>query len=125
MKDDASMLVISLLLFSVLSYMLHYRYFPVRTKQWSSFAVTSRHVVVDVRDYQDSSKGDCDNIIAIPCGYIRRHSSDIPDGSIVVLGSNPIECNVGIRQLKRLGFSVEGYIIIESDKKCNEYLSLG
>jgi rhodanese-related sulfurtransferase len=119
------MLVISFLLFSVLSYMMYYRYFPVRTKQWSSLELTSRHVVVDVRDYQDSSKGDCDNIIAIPCGYIRRHSRDIPDGSIVVLGSNPIECNVGVRQLKRLGFPVEGFIIIDSDKKCNEYLSLG
>ncbi|RBP01118.1 hypothetical protein [Rossellomorea aquimaris] len=119
------MLVISLLLFSVLSYMMFYRYFPVRTKQWSSLEVTSRYVVVDVRDYQDSSKEVCDNIVAIPCGYITRHYHDIPEGPIVVMGSNPIECNVGVRQLKRLGFQVEGYIIIESDKKCNEYLSLG
>ncbi|MGF3103309.1 hypothetical protein [Rossellomorea sp. DUT-2] len=119
------MLVISLLLFSVLSYMMYYRYFPVRTKQWSSLEVTSRNVVVDVRDYQDSSKEECDNIVAIPCGYITRHYHDIPEGPIVVMGSNPIECNVGVRQLKRLGFEVEGYIIIQSDKKCNEYLSLG
>ncbi len=119
------MLVISLILFSVLSYMMYYRYFPVRTKQWSSLEVTSRHVVVDVRDYQDSSKEDCANIIAIPCGYIGRHSHDIPNGPIVVMGSNLIECNVGVRQLKRLGFQVKGYIIVESDKKCKEYLSLG
>lgn len=115
------MLVMSFLLFSVLSYMMYYRYFPVRSEQWSSLEVASQHVVVDVRDYQDSSKEDCVNIIAIPCGYIRRHSSDIPDGPIVVMGSNSVECNVGVRQLKRLGFQVDGYVIIESDKKCNEY----
>ncbi|MGM0751119.1 MAG: hypothetical protein ACQET6_04260 [Bacillota bacterium] len=119
------MLVISLLLLSVLTYMMYYRYFPVWTKRLSSPEVTSRHVVVDVRDYQDSAKEDCHNIIAIPCGYIRRHSHDIPNGPVVVMGSNLIECNVGVRQLKRLGFKVKGYIILESDKKCKEYLSLG
>ncbi|MCA1063038.1 hypothetical protein LS684_23895 (plasmid) [Cytobacillus spongiae] len=119
------MLLISLLIFSVLSYMMYYRYFPVRIKQWTSPEVSSRHVIVDVRDYQDSSRGNCPNIVAIPCGYIKRHSHDIPDGPILVMGSNPIECNVGVRQLIRHGFNVEGYLMIESDKKCNEYLSLG
>ncbi|PFA70159.1 hypothetical protein CN378_02320 [Bacillus sp. AFS015802] len=119
------MLVISLLVVSVFSYMLYYRYFPVSTKQWFSHEVTSGHVVVDVRDYQDSSKGDCEEVVALPCGYIRRYFSDIPSGPLVVMGSNLIECNVGVRQLKRLGFSVEGYLIIDDGKKCNEYLTLG
>ncbi|MFI8687460.1 hypothetical protein [Rossellomorea sp. NPDC077527] len=117
--------VLILLLVSVFSYMMYYRYFPVRTRQWFSREVTSEHIVVDVRDYQDSSKGDCDDVVALPCGYIRRYFSDIPEGPLLVMGSNLIECNVGVRQLKRLGFNVEGYLIIGSDKKCNEYLSLG
>jgi rhodanese-related sulfurtransferase len=119
------MLVLTIFLGCVLSYMMYYRYFPVRTKQWFSHEVTSAHVVVDVRDYQDSSKGDCEDVVALPCGYIRRYSSDIPVGPLVVMGSNLVECNVGVRQLKLLGFNVEGYLIIGSDKKCNEYLSLG
>ncbi|MGG4168353.1 hypothetical protein ABEW00_12955 [Rossellomorea vietnamensis] len=117
--------LLPLLLVGLLSYMMYYRYFPVRTKQWNAVDVTSRHVVVDVRDYQDSSKGDCEEVIALPCGYIRRYSSDIPEGPVVVMGSSPVECNVGVRQLKRLGFDVAGYLLIGSDKKCNEYLSLG
>ena len=117
--------ILTLLLISLLSYMMYYRYFPVRTKKLYSHDVTHGHVVVDVRDYQDSSKGDCEAVVALPCGYIRRYSSDIPSGPLVVMGSNLVECNVGVRQLKRLGFNVKGYMIIESDKKCNEYLSLG
>ncbi|QHE61881.1 hypothetical protein FHE72_13305 [Rossellomorea vietnamensis] len=68
--------LLTILLVSILSYMIYYRYFPVRTKQWNSFDVTTEHVVVDVRDYQDSSKGDCEEVIALPCGYIRRYASD-------------------------------------------------
>lgn len=117
--------LLTLLLVSILSYIIFYRYFPVRTKQWNSLDVTAEYVVVDVRDYQDSSKGDCEKVIALPCGYIRRYASDIPEGHVIVMGSNFVECNVGVRQLKRLGFDVKGYLIIGSDKKCNEYLSLG
>ncbi|TMU86877.1 hypothetical protein FGG79_01665 [Bacillus sp. BHET2] len=116
---------LTLVLVSVLFYMMYYRYFPVRTKRWIPHDVNTNHVVVDVRDYQYSSKGDCEDVVALPCSYIQRYSEDIPDGPIIVLGSNLVECNVSVRQLKRLGFSVEGYLIIEPDKKCNEYLSLG
>ncbi|MBW3113180.1 MULTISPECIES: hypothetical protein [Bacillaceae] len=119
------MLVLLLLLASVFLYMMYYRYFPVRIKQWFSQEVTSGYIVVDVRDYQDSSKGVCDDVVALPCGYIRRYFSDIPEGPLLVMGGNQVECNVAVRQLTRLGFTVEGYLIIGSDKKCNEYLSLG
>ncbi|BCB04390.1 hypothetical protein [Bacillus sp. KH172YL63] len=117
--------VLLIILFSILLYMMYYRYFPVTTKRLYAQAVTPRQVVIDVRDYQYSSKGECEDVVALPCGYIRRYSRDIPKRPIVVLGSDTVECNVGVRQLKRLGFDVEGYMIIESDKKCNEYLSLG
>ncbi|MCR8846812.1 hypothetical protein NQ095_00215 [Rossellomorea sp. SC111] len=117
--------LLTLLLVGLLSYMMYYRYFPVRIKRWNSLDVTAEQVVVDVRDYQDSSKGDCEEVVALPCGYIRRYASDIPEGPVIVMGSSLVECNVGVRQLKRLGFDVKGYLLIESEKKCNEYLYLG
>ncbi|WP_175991318.1 hypothetical protein [Bacillus sp. Marseille-Q1617] len=105
--------------------MMYYRYAPVRVKRLSEKEVDRSHIIVDVRDYQDSFKSNCDQAIAIPCGYLKRYSHEIPKGPIVVIGSSSIECNVGVRQLKGLGFDVVGYISVIRDEPCKESYSMG
>ncbi len=119
------MLFITLITISVLIYMMYYRYAPVRVKRLSEKEVDRSHIIVDVRDYQDSFKSNCDQAIAIPCGYLKRYSHEIPKGPIVVIGSSSIECNVGVRQLKGLGFDVVGYISVIRDEPCKESYSMG
>lgn len=119
------MLILTLITFSVLSYMMYYRYAPVRVKKLSDKELDDSHIIVDVRDYQDSYKSNCVQSLAIPCGYLKRYSHEIPKGRIVVIGSSTVECNVGIRQLKGLGFNVVGYISVVRDEPCKESFSMG
>ncbi|MCA1054508.1 hypothetical protein LCM10_05875 [Rossellomorea aquimaris] len=119
------MLMITLVTVSVLIYMVYYRYAPVRVKRLSEGKVGATHIVVDVRDYQDSYKSNCKQALAIPCGYLKRYAHEIPDEPLVVIGSSAVECNVGIRQLKRLGFNVAGYLIVLDNNPCDESFSMG
>ncbi|MGR3764695.1 hypothetical protein [Rossellomorea sp. NS-SX7] len=119
------MLFIMLISFSVLSYMVYYRYAPVRVKRMSEKEVDGSHIVIDVRDYQDSYKSNCDQALAIPCGYLKRYYHEIPDGPIVVIGHSSVECNVGVRQLKGLGFEVVGYMSVKRDEPCKESFLMG
>ena len=118
------MLFIGFLFISVLSYMIYYRYVPVNVKRWKLEDISQHHILVDVRDYQDSSKLSCDRAVTIPCGYLDRYYHEIPEGNIVVLGSTSVECNVGVRQLKKLGINVVGYVNEFQNRPCHETLSM-
>jgi rhodanese-related sulfurtransferase len=119
------LLFMTLAVFSVLIYMVYYRYAPVRVKEMSDKELSECHIIIDVRDYQDSYKSNCDHAVAIPCGYLKRYYHEIPQGPLVVIGSSSIECNVGVRQLRRLGFNVVGYISVIQNQPCKESLSMG
>ncbi|MEG9298002.1 sulfurtransferase [Mangrovibacillus sp. Mu-81] len=119
------MLLIMFFTISVLSYTFYYRYAPVRVKELRGKDLDDSHIIIDVRDYQESYKSTCDQALAIPCGYLRRHAHEIPAGQIIVLGNSSVECNVGVRQLRGLGFAVVGYIRMERDNPCKDSLSMG
>lgn len=119
------LLFITLAIFSVLIYMVYYRYAPVRVKEMSDKELRDCHIILDVRDYQDSYKSNCDQALAIPCGYLKRYYHEIPQGPIVVIGSSSVEYNVSVRQLKRLGFNVVGYISAVRKQPCKGSLSMG
>jgi hypothetical protein len=119
------MLFIMLITISVLSYTLYYRYAPVRVKKLRGKDLDDSHIIIDVRDYQESYNSTCDRALAIPCGYLKRHAQEIPAGLIIVLGHSSVECNVGVRQLRGLGFAVVGYIRVGRNNPCNESLSVG
>ncbi|NQD65926.1 hypothetical protein HP456_08315 [Bacillus haikouensis] len=119
------MLLLMILTISLLSYTLYYRYAPVRVKRLNEKTLNDAQVIIDVRDYQESYKSSCDQTLAIPCGYLKRHAHEIPAEQIVVLGNSAVECNVGVRQLRGLGFNVVGYIRMERNNPCKKSLSMG
>jgi hypothetical protein len=119
------MLFIMFLIISVLSYTMYYRYAPVGVKRLGGKYLKDSQIIIDVRDYQESYKSTCDQALAIPCGYLKRHAHEIPAAQIVVLGTSAVECNVGVRQLMGLGFNVVGYIRVERNNSCKEYVSMG
>jgi hypothetical protein len=56
--------------------------------------------------------------INIPIAYLTRYCYEIPNGDLIVLASNSLEKNVGVRLLRKNGFCVSGYTICY-DKKIN------
>jgi rhodanese-related sulfurtransferase len=71
-------------------------------------------VKVDVRDFQDSANKPIYGAINIPCGYLGRYMDEIPNKKIVIIASNQLEKNFGARFLRKYGFQVEGYTLIDS-----------
>jgi len=77
----------------------------------------STFTILDVRDYNVSYKSSIDKAMNIPVPYIKRHYKDIKSNDLIVVASNRLEKNVGIRLLRRKGFKVVGYILIDSYKE--------
>ena len=79
--------------------------------------------IVDLRDYNVSYKSPIENAMNIPVPYIKRHYKDIKSNDLIVAASNRLEKNVGIRILRRKGFKVVGYILIDSYKEKNNIIA--
>jgi len=83
----------------------------------------STFTILDVRDYNVSYKSSIDKAMNIPVPYIKRHYKDIKSNDLIVVASNRLEKNVGIRLLRRKGFKVVGYILIDSYKENNNNIA--
>lgn len=69
--------------------------------------------VVDIRDYNVSYKSPIQGAINIPVSYINRHYTDISKSNLIVVASNRLERNVGVRLLSQKGFKIVGYILFD------------
>ena len=83
----------------------------------------STFTILDVRDYNVSYKSSIDKAMNIPVPYIKRHYKDIKSNDLIVVASNRLEKKVGIRLLRRKGFKVVGYILIDSYKENNNNIA--
>jgi len=73
--------------------------------------------VVDIRDYNVSYKSPILGAINIPVSYINRHYTDISKSDLIVVASNRLEKNVGVRLLRQKGFNIVGYILFDQLEK--------
>jgi hypothetical protein len=69
--------------------------------------------VVDIRDYNNKAINmNCDSV-DIPYAYLRRFYNEISPGKIHVIASDRLELNLGIRFLRKKGFQVVSYEMVE------------
>ncbi|MGD6801750.1 hypothetical protein FZC79_11620 [Rossellomorea vietnamensis] len=94
---------------------LYNRYFPVRGVQCSTEIPTETEsiLILDVRDYNQSSANPIPHAVNLPVAYINRNWDDVAATRIHVAASTPLEKNMSIRMLKRKGYKVAGYTLTE------------
>ncbi|QNF28579.1 MULTISPECIES: hypothetical protein [Metabacillus] len=80
----------------------------------------NNHFAIDIRDYNEAYKDPVYPGINIPIAYLKRYYSEIPNNDLVVVASNCMERNVGVRILRKKGFKVIGYTIPSQKKIVNE-----
>jgi hypothetical protein len=102
----------------VIGYVLFERYFPVFSVAYiPREEIETKSTIIDLRDYNQSSKFSIPGAINIPVAYLNRFSTDIPNRKLYIIASNNLEKNVGIRLLRKKGFQVIGYTLASHHSK--------
>ncbi|WLR42646.1 hypothetical protein LC087_18525 [Bacillus carboniphilus] len=111
------MTLVGLSISLVMGYSIMIRYVPIRglRKIEEQDLKGNRLTVVDLRDYQNSSHDAVDGAINIPLSYLERQKMLIPKENIMVIVSTSIEKNLGVRQLRKKGYNVVGYLNNKKD----------
>lgn len=118
------MIYIITVLCIIAGYFGYFRYVPVRgVKCISKKQLIHQPVTVDLRDYSDSANEVVIGAIALPIAYIKRHHQGLPKSGIVVIASDQVERNIGVRLLRRYGHQVKGYSIVNDTCCCKKYLT--
>lgn len=102
----------------MIGYVLFERYFPVFSVAYiPREEIGTKSTIIDLRDYNQSSKFSIPGAINIPVAYLNRFSTDIPNRKLYIIASNNLEKNVGIRLLRKKGFQVIGYTLASHHPK--------
>jgi len=114
------MQLILVLLIMYTIYVLFQRYVPVIQASYIDHVhqADNEHVVIDLRDYISSSHLPIKGAYEIPLAYLKRHTDKIPNQKVIVIASDSVEKNIGMRVLKRRGFEVVGFYY--PNEKINE-----
>jgi rhodanese-related sulfurtransferase len=110
------MIYLQFILFAIVFSILYKRYFPVSGVQCIDIKNTQlekRNVLLDLRDYDVSSKDPIPGAVNIPIAYLKRYSHTIPKKEVHVIAENPLEKNIGIRYLRKKGYKVLRYTLTE------------
>ncbi len=68
-------------------------------------------IIVDIRDYAASSKNPIKGSLPIPAAYLARYASEIPGEKVLIIASDHLEKNWGIRELRKKGIKVVAYTL--------------
>lgn len=108
---------IFLLLIFLICYELFERYVPVYGVNKIANEVCKEKrinvVCLDVRDYQDAFNNPIEGSKNLPYGYLKRNLKEIEDRDIVIIASDSLLKNLSIRLLRRRGFHILGYFIVD------------
>ncbi|WP_394185651.1 rhodanese-like domain-containing protein [Metabacillus halosaccharovorans] len=105
------MVIVSLFALTIISYFLFLRSFPVfgLVDIEKKKVETNNFYVIDLRDYNESYKDPLNIGMNIPIAYLKRYYNEIPNLELIVVASNCMERNIGVRILRKKGFKVVGY----------------
>ncbi|MGM0844919.1 MAG: hypothetical protein ACQEUT_08075 [Bacillota bacterium] len=108
------MLLLIIISISIL-FALYNRYFPVIGVPCSTDipALTETILILDVRDYNQSSANPIPHAVNLPVAYFKRNWDDLSASRIHIAASNSVEKNLSIRMLRRKGYKVTGYTLTE------------
>ncbi|NHC43367.1 hypothetical protein G6549_26195 [Bacillus sp. MM2020_1] len=106
--------MIILILTTIIAIIFYSRYFPVfgihcfnlKDLDWDKIKI------IDLRDYNESYKNPIEGALNIPIAYLKRNFREIPKREIHLIVSSILEKNIGIRFLRKKGFCVVGYSIV-------------
>jgi hypothetical protein len=106
------MLILSSIVFS---YLIFTRYFPILGLHYMDKKVIELSTcnIVDLRDYNDAYNIPFQGAITIPLAYLKRNHNELPNSDLIVVASNHLEKNIGIRILRKKGFKVVGYTLTD------------
>ncbi|MFD2216169.1 hypothetical protein [Metabacillus endolithicus] len=110
--------ILSICVLISIMYFLLFRYYPIyglHDIDRKDIEINNQFVI-DIRDYTEAYKDPLGSGINIPIAHLKRYYSEIPKKDLVVVASNCMERNVGVRILRKKGFKVIGYTI-PSQKK--------
>lgn len=98
-------------------YVLYQRYVPVRGIKCinSLSSVDKNKAIIDVRDFQDSSKDNIQGSVAIPLAYLKRSAQEVANKEIIVIVDHEILLNLSVRLLRKQGFKVIGVYFVRKD----------
>ena len=113
-REQILKLVFALLLLISVVVMLYKRAVPVSGVPCKNKIQESGAVVVDLRDYNDSSDNPVAGGINIPVAYLNRSHTDIPGKKVHVVAGGTMEKNIGIRILRKKGYRVVSYTLLKS-----------
>jgi len=102
----------------VVTFVLYKRYFPVLGVHFITLKDLDldQIKVIDIRDFNESYKNPIEGTINIPIAYLKRNIYEIPKADLHLVVSSLLEKNIGIRSLRKKGFRVVGYTIINDYK---------
>lgn len=108
-------------------FILYKRYYPVLGVRHFPLGdpEVAKKTVLDVRDYNESYKEPIKGSFNIPIAYLKRYVREIPKGDLIVIVSSSIEKNMGIRFLRKKGFNVIGYTMINKNERSNQWIKGG
>lgn len=75
-------------------------------------------ILIDLRDYNISTKNPISEAINIPIAYLKRYYRDIHAKKVHVIASDQLEKNMGIRFLRKKGFKISSYSLTNCN--CND-----
>ncbi|WAA11017.1 rhodanese-like domain-containing protein [Fervidibacillus albus] len=97
------------------------RYVPIKGVDFRDLESVDQKeelVLLDIRDYQEAYNDPIPGAVNIPFAYLKRFYREIPPRNIHVIASNCMEKNIGVRYLKKYGFTVQSYSVKE--RKCRK-----
>jgi rhodanese-related sulfurtransferase len=111
-------MVITWIIAALIIVSIYQRYVPViGISSVQNFSDHGELVLLDLRDYQTSSKEVIPNSVNLPYAYLKRYYKEIPKKKLLIIASDSIEKNLAIRFLKKRQFSIHGFIILDEKRR--------
>lgn len=112
--------MILFLIIAAILIFVYKRYAPVygvSVVQSIKSIISNEHtILLDLRDYQTTSKEPIPGSINIPYAYLKRYNKEIPNKPLIIVASDTIEKNLAIRFLLKRRFKILGYLIVDEKR---------
>lgn len=102
---------IAIILLLIVIFIGYRRYYPIK-----GILCINKHevkeediTVLDIRNYNETTYDSSIQILNIPYAYLKRFYLEIPKGKIHIIAADRVELNLGIRFLRKRGFTIQSY----------------
>jgi len=75
------------------------------------------HFYLDLREYNDAETQYSSKTLQIPYAYLGRFYKEIPKGPIHIIAGDRFDLHLGIRFLKRKGFTVSSFTLLDGSEQ--------